>query len=150
MLYLITNIICLVLIFYMFIYANGKITGLPDTIPVHFNLSGKADGFGSKKTIYLFPVISVVLFILFNVTSNGQIDYPVPITPENQKIQFFISKVSYNLVVLSTIWLFYVIEKSIVEMVESGAKRISFGIWLATGFVLLSSFLPIIFSYIYR
>jgi len=30
---------------------------LPDTIPTHFNIEGKADGWGSKGTIFLLPSI---------------------------------------------------------------------------------------------
>jgi uncharacterized membrane protein len=37
---------------------------LPDTIPVHFGISGQPDGYGKKSEILLSPVISTVLSIL--------------------------------------------------------------------------------------
>ena len=34
---------------------------LPDIIPSHYNISGKADGFGGKITILFLPLISTIL-----------------------------------------------------------------------------------------
>lgn len=43
---------------------------LPDKIPVHFGITGQADGWGGRWMIFLLPVIGAVIFIfnfwLFN------------------------------------------------------------------------------------
>lgn len=40
-----------------FAYASYMYPSLPYKIPTHFNLEGKADGWGSKESIYLLPSI---------------------------------------------------------------------------------------------
>ena len=39
--------------------------GLPATIPIHWNIHGKVDGYGSKGTIFLMPGVMVFLLGLF-------------------------------------------------------------------------------------
>ena len=39
------------------------INKLPDTIPVHFNLIGEPDGYGSRNSIWALPAIGFFLFI---------------------------------------------------------------------------------------
>ena len=39
--------------------------GLPDRIPTHWNIKGEVDGYGGKWTLFLFPVMMVVLLVLF-------------------------------------------------------------------------------------
>jgi uncharacterized membrane protein len=38
---------------------------LPQTIPMHWNLNGVADGFGGRWTIYLIPIITAPVIFLF-------------------------------------------------------------------------------------
>jgi uncharacterized membrane protein len=63
---------------------------LPERIPVHFNASGLPDGYGSRSTIFLLPVMGTILYILMTILSSfpGLYNYPVKITPENAAIQF--------------------------------------------------------------
>ena len=42
---------------------------LPDTIPMHFNMTGEVDRFGSKYEIFLFPAINIV-FLVINFISD--------------------------------------------------------------------------------
>lgn len=63
---------------------------LPNSIPIHFNAKGDADGFGSKWMIWLSPMISVVMVPLmlwlrrFPWLSN----VPIRITEENAEYQY--------------------------------------------------------------
>jgi len=63
---------------------------LPDTIVVHFNALGKADGFGNKSILFVLPIIAIVVYISFTFTSKvSQIfNYPFKITEENAARQF--------------------------------------------------------------
>ncbi|MBZ5855513.1 DUF1648 domain-containing protein [Flavihumibacter profundi] len=36
---------------------------LPETIPIHFNASGKADNFGSKATLLLLPFLGTLFYL---------------------------------------------------------------------------------------
>ena len=41
--------------------ALASYPNLPETIPVHFGLSGEADGWGSRWMIFLMPVIAMLI-----------------------------------------------------------------------------------------
>ncbi|MBU2650121.1 MAG: DUF1648 domain-containing protein [Bacteroidetes bacterium] len=66
-------------LFVVIIYYYNKI---PETIPVHYNATGEADGFGHKRSIWLIPFVSLFmfsgLFLLsrfierFRLKQNGQ------------------------------------------------------------------------------
>ena len=43
---------------------------LPETIPVHYNTSGKADNFGGKETILALPVIATILFVGMTIVNR--------------------------------------------------------------------------------
>ena len=69
-------IIALVLLAIPFGYAAYLYPNLPTTIPTHFNINGKADGWGDKSTIFLGPGImaGVGLFTFFLMTNIKNID----------------------------------------------------------------------------
>ncbi len=68
---------------------------LPQTIPVHFDFDGKADGFGSKKYFFLMPVFATVFYFLFAFVLRDpeSANYAVEITPENKDAQFLIMEI---------------------------------------------------------
>ncbi len=57
---------------------------LPDTIPVHFGLSGKPDGFGSKALIWTLPIIGALIFIwMTRLARQPKPNIPAKVTEEN-------------------------------------------------------------------
>jgi len=66
-------------------YAN-----LPETIPLHYNLAGQADGFGGKATILTLPVIATVLFVGLTFLNKFPhiFNYPTNITQHNALRQY--------------------------------------------------------------
>lgn len=63
---------------------------LPEVIPIHFNLKGQADGFGSRDFIWLEPVVASVLYTVMTLVNRrpDTFNYPVRITPENAGRQY--------------------------------------------------------------
>ena len=63
---------------------------LPDTIATHFNFFGKADGYGSKKTIFVMPGIATIIAIILAFLSQipHQFNYLVTITEANAESQY--------------------------------------------------------------
>ncbi len=58
---------------------------LPEIIPTHFNGSGQADGYGSKSTIWLLPVIPTILVAGLSFLNRfpHTFNYLEEITPAN-------------------------------------------------------------------
>ena|SRR5690554_4829709 len=65
-------------------------TNLPDTIPIHYNGAGQADGFGGKATIFTLPIIATVLFIGLTILNKFPhiFNYPTNITQDNALRQY--------------------------------------------------------------
>nr|WKN34112.1 DUF1648 domain-containing protein [Tunicatimonas sp. TK19036] len=63
---------------------------LPETIPVHYNGAGEADGFGSKGHILMLPLISMLLFIGLTILNRFPhiLNYPTSIRQENALWQY--------------------------------------------------------------
>lgn len=72
------------------IFTGLSYNSLPDTIPIHYNFSGEADGFGSKATIFILPLIATGLYIgmtIFNKFPHV-FNYTTRITTENALSQY--------------------------------------------------------------
>jgi uncharacterized membrane protein len=78
----------LLVIFWCYILSSYD--SLPETIPTHFNLSGQADGFGKRSSIFLLPAITSALF--FGLTLLNRFphvfNYPVEINETNAEHQY--------------------------------------------------------------
>jgi uncharacterized membrane protein len=63
---------------------------LPETIPVHFNAAGEADGYGSRTTLWILPVTGLFMWFMFTVLEAFPhiFNYPVKITAENAETQY--------------------------------------------------------------
>jgi uncharacterized membrane protein len=91
-------------------------TILPDTIPIHFNGAGQADGFGGKGNILTLPLIATILFVGLTILKKFPhvYNYPTNITADNALKQYtnatrlirylkFIIVVIFGLIALQTI-----------------------------------------------
>lgn len=60
---------------------------LPETVPIHFNLKGEADGFGSKNNIWIIPIFNLVLYLgmtlLIKKMKPWNYNYPTKVTETN-------------------------------------------------------------------
>lgn len=63
---------------------------LPERIPIHFNLAGQPDGYGSKSTLMLLPAIGAIIYIGMTILEAfpHTYNFPVEITPENAESQY--------------------------------------------------------------
>ncbi len=58
---LVLNVLALISVLAGVVVVAWAWPGLPDTIPIHFNAAGEADGWGGKATLWLLPAISGVM-----------------------------------------------------------------------------------------
>jgi uncharacterized membrane protein len=63
---------------------------LPRVIPSHFNASGDVDQHSQKTTLWMLPVISVLIYLLLFFISMlpHTFNYPGKITPQNAQRQY--------------------------------------------------------------
>lgn len=91
-------------------------TKLPDRIPIHFNGTGEADGFGARGNILALPLIATILFLGLTILNKFPhiFNYPAKITTDNALRQYtnatqlirylkFIIVIVFGLIVLQTI-----------------------------------------------
>ena len=62
-------------------------SGLPDTIPTHFDFAGKPNDFGSKMTIFALPVFGTLMFVGMTILNRFPhiFNYPTKITDQNAR-----------------------------------------------------------------
>ena len=60
--------------------------GLPDQIPLHFDLGGHVNRWGSSSELFFLPTIALLLFVLLSVLVRfpASFNYPIEVTPENR------------------------------------------------------------------
>ena len=55
--------VALILVAIGFGYTAYHYSDLPDTIPIHYNASGQADGFSDKPSLWLLPVLALGMVV---------------------------------------------------------------------------------------
>lgn len=73
-----------------FALAFNAYSTLSETIPVHFNYKGDADGFGSRSMIFLLPIVSFLLVsgMIYVSRFPHNFNYLRKITPENAPAEY--------------------------------------------------------------
>ena len=63
---------------------------LPEQIPTHYNINGNPDGFGSKTSLWVLPLVGFVLYVIMTLINRRpeNFNYLVKITPENAAVQY--------------------------------------------------------------
>lgn len=125
---------------WLFIVAMWGIVGttffsLPDTIPTHFNVEGKVDGYGGKYSILLFPVIITVVFYLLGAVSKRpwHFNFVVAPTPQNYQELYRLNIRSLRVIRLVVAVMSTYIAYAIVRGAKDGAYQLSF--WALPVFV---------------
>lgn len=86
-------------------------SALPDTIPTHFNFSGKADNFGPKQMFLVLPILGTLLFSLLTWL-NGRpniYNYATTITNENALAQYTIATKMIRVLKVTVLILFNIL-----------------------------------------
>ncbi|MET3035185.1 DUF1648 domain-containing protein [Chryseobacterium sp. NRRL B-14859] len=118
---------------------------LPQRIPVHFDLDGKADRFGNKAYSFLMPVLGILMFAMFvYITGHPEgANFPVEITAQNEKAQYLIMKIVLR-VLFALIMILFLNNQDYMfryTLDENAKPRIS----MATVIICAIGFVPAIF-----
>jgi uncharacterized membrane protein len=59
---------------------------LPEKIPTHFDIAGNPNAWGTSSSLFLLPVVGLLLYLSITVVSqfSSVFNYPVRVTPENR------------------------------------------------------------------
>jgi uncharacterized membrane protein len=100
---------------------------LPDKIPIHFNLAGNPNGWGSPSALLLLPVLAVVLYLGITLTSRfpSAFHYPVPVTLQNRPRLQALSLQMIAWLKVELLCLFTWIQWSILEEVRESRRSLS-------------------------
>jgi uncharacterized membrane protein len=70
-----------------FIIVLSFFFNLPEIIPIHFNLKGEADGFGSKTSLWTIPIFNVLMYYGMTLVATKvkpwNYNYPTKVTEKN-------------------------------------------------------------------
>jgi uncharacterized membrane protein len=105
----------LLLIFYI---TARHYADLPAQIPSHTNWRGEVDGWGSRQTVWLLPITSLLLLGLLSLAHKfpKMMNYPVRITPENAQRQFDLARTFLRVIKSAVLLLFLMLQWSILAM----------------------------------
>ena len=116
---------------------------LPETITIHYNAAGEADGFGNKWNILILPIIATVLLIGMTVLNRFPHDfnYAKNITEENAFQQYTQATRLIRFFKLSIVLLFGIIVFGTIQ--SATGNSYGFGVWFLP-ITLVVIFTPII------
>lgn len=117
--------ICIIGIIYAIYMLVSYWSKIPETVAIHFTLSGEPDQWGSKKWLFIMPIMAISVYIFITVVDriSPSINYPWPLTPENAHRQYFIARTLTAIMKAEIIWLFVYIQRlGIIGALENKLK----------------------------
>lgn len=130
------------LLVWMWVLVAWSYQKLPETIAIHFNILGEADGFGNKTTVFMLPLIAIFMWLLISIFSRYPhiFNYPVKITEENRLLQYTIAVRFLRWLKLIIIVIFFLILMAVISSANTNAgKNIA---WLIV-FIPIITFVPL-------
>lgn len=114
---IIIDILSATILILMIAYTYISYSGLPETIPSHFNAKGEVDGYSEKIMLWMLPAIGVIMFFgLYVMNKFPHLhNYMVNITDDNALKNYRMSTRIIRFVSLFTMLIFGIIVYSIVE-----------------------------------
>ncbi len=101
-------------------------SSIPDEVPVHFDLFGKPDAWGEKKSLLLMPVITIIIFSIFTVFSHSSrlLEIFLNLPPFTEKTKRLYRKLSIliQLFKVDIVWLFSLLEFQIIQITMGRQK----------------------------
>ena len=82
--------VAIITLLFLWAFTTYHYKRLPDNIPIHFDLSGKADDFGTKNSLWLLPIVVTIVILTLRILSRypHKFNYLVKITNENAEKQY--------------------------------------------------------------
>lgn len=117
------------------VYAAYSFSNLPATIPIHFGIDGKPNGWGEKYTIFFIPLINLALVgFMASVRKNpfSYLNLPIKLSNNNLEERTKLGRQLLDLIIVSISALFFFIELHIVKSSHSTISSNSIFIVIVT------------------
>ena len=146
---IVIEFVSITILLLMWIHLFIEYSSLPETVPVHFNASGKPDNYGGKLFLLFLPFLATVMYAgLFLLNRFPHLhNYMVNITEENALVQYRFSSRVLRIVNLLCTLLFAYINYKIIIGAKSNTSEL--GTWFLITVIGISLLLPI-FIFIYQ
>jgi len=133
------NFLSVLFIIGTFGYTFYMFSSLPETIPNHFNAAGEANGWGSRGTVIILPIVVTILFIGMYVLSKfpHTFNYTIKVTEENASRVYLIARRLIAIINFEIVVLFTVLQVIIIESAITGSS-------ISAAFSILFIFVPLI------
>jgi uncharacterized membrane protein len=84
------EIIAALLLISIWLYVIISYQNLPDTIAIHFNFNGEADGYSSKSGIWAMPIVGTALWMLLSIINQfpHSFNFPYKLNAVNIELQY--------------------------------------------------------------
>jgi uncharacterized membrane protein len=139
------EMVALSTIFFMWGFCLYHYNSLPQIIPTHYGLNGIADGYGSKKTLFLIPsiVTLIVMGLRWLNRYPHKFNYMAAITVENAEKQYRMATrlIRYLQFIIAVLFTYIVIK----TVQDAYVKQSKLDIWFV--FILMAAvFVPTVYT----
>ncbi|SFR64738.1 DUF1648 domain-containing protein [Maribacter stanieri] len=112
-------------------------TELPNKIPSHFNFKGEIDGYGSKDSIWTFPVLTLIIYLFLNLVIKKvkpwNMNYPVSLSKRNAPELY---KISLRMLVYLSLAISIMLTPILIEIIaQAYGLSFSFNFTIITAFI---------------
>lgn len=113
---------------------------LPEVIPTHFNAAGEADGWGSRGTIVILPIVGAVSVVGLSLLRRipHKFNYPFAITEENAERQYQLAILMIAAISAEVALLFAVLTYETIQVALLKASTLSPAVWIFFGLTMLT------------
>lgn len=121
---------------------------LPDRIPSHFDFSGNPDSYLGKGSIWILPIVGLVLYIGLTILNRfpHKFNYPAKITPENAEKLYGVTTQMMRVLKVVILGLFNYMTYQVINVALNHAEGLGgYFVWVYLVFIL-----GVIGVYIYK
>ncbi|WP_313099038.1 DUF1648 domain-containing protein [Epilithonimonas sp.] len=141
------KIISFMLLIFVWIFTINNFKNLPETIPIHYNLDGTPDGFGSRSTIWFETTLTTALF-LFLMYASKKPNFPLLNIPQNIKQKPILTEFVVSILLLIIMLIFADINYESIQNALGKTNGLSSIMHYLLGLVFIFVFGLLIYSYI--
>ncbi len=132
---------------FLWLFTLLNYNNLPGSIPIHYNLSGKVDGYGNKLTMLIGPFIATVITGGLSLLNKYPhiFNYPATVTEDNAERQYMLATRLLRFIKLSVVCIFLYMNIMIIHNARTNVSSMN---WWDLPLILLSIITPVTWYFI--